>query len=524
MGCSALPENMDNSGRTVPLLAGFLQPHLYFIRHDAERRHPVCICDDIMQCILSFATYTVTDLLSYALVNQQMRRILLQMLDVNPDPRLFVQALQNPHVAQQFIQMSQFDVVSTDNWASLYDTLFASCASPQHGESIVELEMNDVLPPIPQMDISKVSCSTEPRQEPCLHCAECMTPLLLNKDVLSSNYRIATGRAFLCVAVRNVNVSEDISSATYTTGAYEVSEVECAVCHTALGVKYHSSFDPTNNYKVGKFLLGQLQVIMPQCCKGLLPSFPRGACGKCKWLCRLHSLCVVFHMTKQLNPTYCRRLINAIQGSEGIPTACTGTLSEGEPPAKSRRLLRQCCRPLLPVTLALRRSPVSIWSESLLKRIKLPYIGHLTHHDRQMMSAGLVMFSKAFVEAAQLQATCLGFGVTNLTRSQVLGKMVPGLLSPQQSGEWVETARLISVAQHGLWEDFTRAELGNLISTLEPNTANRGRGLEAVLWQGETGQVPFASSHLRRSFLAFKGYLKNILPRPVLQLHPMNTV
>eukprot|EP00397_Hematodinium_sp_SG-2012_P019222 GEMP01019740.1.p1 GENE.GEMP01019740.1~~GEMP01019740.1.p1 ORF type:complete len:551 (-),score=106.78 GEMP01019740.1:820-2472(-) len=538
---------MEAAERRLPLL-GFLQsPHLSSIIRRANgsaylqlQQENAVMSDDPMRSILSFAIVQLTDVLRFALVNQQLRRLVLEYLHINESPKRLAKALQNAHVAQQFIQMSQFIVVSRESdWKLLYAPIFGGTQK----ESLVDssddgMESEDVGVATTNMlfgdasDIGEISIATSwsssrgSRHSPCLHCAECMTPLLLQSDVVSTNYRISTGRAYLCSMARNVSISTLITHATYTTGVYKVAQVECAICSASLGVKYVGTLDPTNNYKIGKYLMGQSQIIVPKCCKGLMPNFPNGACWQCKATCCSHTLRVVLHITKRLQPYLCRQLLDAVQAPlQADADASSGLLSVIEPQAKFPRLLRQCCRSLLPMALTFRGSPASFWRESLLKRITLPYIGPLTHHDRQMMSASLVMFAQSFALAAEMHATCLGFDsrTTQLTRAAILGKMVPSLLGPQQSGEWLETARLVSVAQTSLWEKFTQAELRSLLSSLEPYAPIRGQlGLEAVLWHGDVPlQEPLVRSHVRRSIIALKGYLRNMMPNPLLRLQPI---
>lgn len=56
-----------------------------------------------------------------------------------------------------------------------------------------------------------------------MHCKNCLCPLLDSRDVMSSNYRIATGRAFLCQKVFNLyeEMAEE-ENCHYTTGMFKV--------------------------------------------------------------------------------------------------------------------------------------------------------------------------------------------------------------------------------------------------------------------------------------------------------------
>lgn len=90
-----------------------------------------------------------------------------------------------------------------------------------------------------------------------LHCQACVLPVLRVDDVISSNYRTMTGRAYLAAIVSNVESASDAYEALYTTGQYTVRNVACAGCKTRLGVMYEDCADRHNAHKIGKYLLGQ---------------------------------------------------------------------------------------------------------------------------------------------------------------------------------------------------------------------------------------------------------------------------
>lgn len=94
-------------------------------------------------------------------------------------------------------------------------------------------------------------------------CHSCGNGILSPTDVLSADYRVMTGPAFLASCVCNVCVSDDLQEAVYSSGRYTVRDIACNRCATRLGITYAGATSTANRYKVGKFLVAQDQLISP---------------------------------------------------------------------------------------------------------------------------------------------------------------------------------------------------------------------------------------------------------------------
>lgn len=104
---------------------------------------------------------------------------------------------------------------------------------------------------------------TTSTDEILLQCLSCGNPILRADDILSSSYRIMTGPAYLTSSAYNVQLSSESHEAMYTSGQYTVCDVTCARCSARLGIMYTGAADAPNHYKVGKFLMGQDQLLFP---------------------------------------------------------------------------------------------------------------------------------------------------------------------------------------------------------------------------------------------------------------------
>jgi len=58
-------------------------------------------------------------------------------------------------------------------------------------------------------------------------------------------------------------VSAETQEAEYSSGLYFVRDVSCANCKCRLGIVYVGAADVENQYKVGKFLMSQEQLLVP---------------------------------------------------------------------------------------------------------------------------------------------------------------------------------------------------------------------------------------------------------------------
>jgi len=104
---------------------------------------------------------------------------------------------------------------------------------------------------------------TNSTDEMLLQCLSCGNPILRADDILSSSYRIMTGPAYLTSTAYNVQLSAESHEAMYASGQYTVRDIMCACCSVRLGIMYTGAANAPNHYKVGKFLMGQDQLLCP---------------------------------------------------------------------------------------------------------------------------------------------------------------------------------------------------------------------------------------------------------------------
>lgn len=296
--------------------------------------------EDATRLIIDFATGTLLELLATALVDRQFHVVARQRLshelrwlgtkpgaaEIAPVSRPDLMELLVPQVAQKFVDLPSLTLRSpgvTDDQACM--ELPCSAFAP-FGED-----------------------------EALLHCQDCNTPILKANDVISSNYRIMTGRAFLTTAVYNVNISEDTQEAIYTTGQYTVRHVDCAQCRLRLGITYVGALDRGNQYKIGKFLVGQHFFVRPTCCslrtRPLASELPMPLCPRCERNGARGVLHLVHRLTHGLRVCHTRRLYELmLQEQAAEELAVEGILLDQGGSARSRsrsRAFMAWCLPLL---------------------------------------------------------------------------------------------------------------------------------------------------------------------------------
>lgn len=207
--------------------------------------------DDAVHIILEFANSTLMELIAHAIVDRQFHAVscqifcaILERIESREavgmvSPSSQIARLCTPHVARTFVCLPEF---------SLAELLPKSGAEQKE-----DADLNTAF-------------SYFAEDEALLHCLGCNVPIIRANDIVSSNYRIVTGRAYLTNAAYNISISEDSFEAQYTTGQYTVKHVSCSRCQIRLGVTYTDALDRANRYKVGKFLLGQKLFARPDCC------------------------------------------------------------------------------------------------------------------------------------------------------------------------------------------------------------------------------------------------------------------
>eukprot|EP00475_Leptophrys_vorax_P013836 TRINITY_DN2019_c2_g1_i1.p1 TRINITY_DN2019_c2_g1~~TRINITY_DN2019_c2_g1_i1.p1 ORF type:complete len:161 (-),score=28.96 TRINITY_DN2019_c2_g1_i1:117-599(-) len=88
--------------------------------------------------------------------------------------------------------------------------------------------------------------------EPHYCCARCGTQIASRDQLMSSQFRGRTGRAFLFGAVINCVQSPNEPELTLlASGAHYICELSCVLCHERLGWNYRRAVNASNKYKEG---------------------------------------------------------------------------------------------------------------------------------------------------------------------------------------------------------------------------------------------------------------------------------
>merc|ERR1712156_211647 len=90
--------------------------------------------------------------------------------------------------------------------------------------------------------------------EKLFSCAQCDTFLTNRKQLISTRFTGATGRAYLFNRVVNLNYSEP-SERIMLTGRHWVRDVSCKRCHYKLGWMYELAAEDEQTYNEGKVIL-----------------------------------------------------------------------------------------------------------------------------------------------------------------------------------------------------------------------------------------------------------------------------
>jgi hypothetical protein len=146
-------------------------------------------------------------------------------------------------------------------------------------------------------------------------CKRCRMPVVGAKEIMSSNYHNACGKAYLVSSVIHVDFYGSREDVMYTTGNYTVQHVRCrsGACQQDLGVAYLAADDPENAYKVGTFMIGQSLVERPPCCAGRASLSLSEMCAGCAHRGAVRSCGLVSAMTNKLEPRLTRRLLAILE-------------------------------------------------------------------------------------------------------------------------------------------------------------------------------------------------------------------
>jgi hypothetical protein len=85
-------------------------------------------------------------------------------------------------------------------------------------------------------------------------CKACSTDLVLATDLISDEFRSGPHKAMLFSNVVNLDEGE-LHERQMTSGMHTIRTIFCIDCRTELGWKYVAAADPSNKYKVDKFIL-----------------------------------------------------------------------------------------------------------------------------------------------------------------------------------------------------------------------------------------------------------------------------
>lgn len=87
-----------------------------------------------------------------------------------------------------------------------------------------------------------------------LVCNNCRTHLCPFPGIISKAFTGRQGRAVLCANVANVLVGRP-HERMLATGMHTVADIACMTCNSTIGWKYVAAHEPTQKYKVGKYIL-----------------------------------------------------------------------------------------------------------------------------------------------------------------------------------------------------------------------------------------------------------------------------
>lgn len=288
--------------------------------------------EDAARLVADFAIGSLLDLLGVALLDRQFNRLAWQRFEhelrwFGKVPGSQVPQLLGPHVAQQFVALPNLKLASTGITVA----------------SAPEREGTDLYAPFSE-------------DESLLLCQECRAPLLKTDDILSSNYRIMTGRAYFSSSAYNVTMSGSRYEAQYTTGQYTVCNIACVQCSLRLGIVYIDCEDRENEYKVGKFLLGQHLLVRPTCCslheRPHPVRVPTELCARCSCIAVRGVLHLIRILTRNLCVSDTRCMYNLLLQQKAVDIVTSGRVMGGRRALVAPRKFASWCCPILHNTQA----------------------------------------------------------------------------------------------------------------------------------------------------------------------------
>jgi hypothetical protein len=114
-------------------------------------------------------------------------------------------------------------------------------------------------------------------QPDTIRCSTCATDIAFSSQIVSKGFTGRHGRAFLIAppSLAPTNTAAPLAdlinitvgrpeTRQLVTGLHSVADIWCAVCGTKLGWKYVDAREPSQKYKVGKFILETTRVALHQ--------------------------------------------------------------------------------------------------------------------------------------------------------------------------------------------------------------------------------------------------------------------
>ncbi|KAK0755160.1 yippee zinc-binding/DNA-binding /Mis18, centromere assembly-domain-containing protein, partial [Schizothecium vesticola] len=114
-------------------------------------------------------------------------------------------------------------------------------------------------------------------QPDTIRCSTCATDIAFSSQIVSKGFTGRHGRAFLIAppSLAPTNTAAPLAdlinitvgrpeTRQLVTGLHSVADIWCAVCGTKLGWKYVDAREPSQKYKVGKFILETTRVVLHQ--------------------------------------------------------------------------------------------------------------------------------------------------------------------------------------------------------------------------------------------------------------------
>ncbi|KXN66112.1 yippee-domain-containing protein [Conidiobolus coronatus NRRL 28638] len=92
------------------------------------------------------------------------------------------------------------------------------------------------------------------QQNGILICNNCQTHLTPLKQIISKNFQGRSGKAYLLNHCYNVT-EDKIEDRHLLTGLHTVCDLICKGCNLKLGWKYIKTYNPSQQYKEGKFAI-----------------------------------------------------------------------------------------------------------------------------------------------------------------------------------------------------------------------------------------------------------------------------